>query len=102
MNLLQPNEEINMKNKGDVLDADMNFEWCGGSWRYHSWVIQRDASYDDWRQYVTITSVVNLDPHWYGSILGGRIRIRIQEQRNWQKFTNKPEFQPFKETSVAT
>ncbi len=39
------------------------------------------------------------DPHWFGSPESGSVlgmRIGIQEQGNWPKFTNKLDFQPFK------
>ncbi len=49
---------------------------------------------------------IHMYPHWYGSpgsgstILG--IQIQSQAQENWSKFTNKPDFQPFKKACVTT
>ncbi len=45
------------------------------------------------------------DPHWLdspgsGSVMG--MRLWIQEQDNWLKLTNKPNFQPFKMALVPT
>ncbi len=44
-------------------------------------------------------AVFRMDPHCWGSPGSGSglgMRIRIQEQGNWPKLTNKPDFQPFK------
>jgi hypothetical protein len=50
-------------------------------------------------------SVVDPDPDWFGSPgsgYGSEMRIRIQEQGNRPKFTNKPYFQPLKKPFVPT
>ncbi len=47
---------------------------------------------------------IHMDPHWFGSPRSGFVfgmTIRIQEQGNCPKFTNKPDFQPLKQAFVV-